>query len=219
MRIPIALILLPLTIASGASAQVSVDLRALEDAPPAAPPARPAPRARAVPAPAAATPAENVVSAPAVVPPSPSAPVATAALPALPVAKPAPPPLSSLAAATPSPPASPPPPPVRLVFAPEASALTSAQESAVRDMARAIPAPSLSAVTVTAYASGNPNDPSTPRRLSLARGMAVRAVLLESGILSAQIYVRALGAQPAGAVDEPADRVDLSVARIGEVTR
>ena len=94
--------------------------------------------------------------------------------------------------------------------------LTPAEESAIRSLAKAIPSPAQSAVTVTAFASGKADDPSTPRRLSLARGLAVRAVLLDSGILSAQIYVRALGAK---APDEPMDRVDLTVTPLGEVTR
>lgn len=70
------------------------------------------------------------------------------------------------------------------------------------------------AFDVNAYAAGVPDDPSTPRRLSLARALAVRAVLLHAGIESPRIYVRAMGAGaapgdqaavPAG----PADRVDL----------
>jgi len=59
-----------------------------------------------------------------------------------------------------------------------------------------------------AYAAGRPEDPSTARRLSLSRALAVRAALMADGISSNRIYVRALGAQ---ASDGPADRVDISV--------
>jgi hypothetical protein len=64
-----------------------------------------------------------------------------------------------------------------------------------------------------AYAAGTPEDPSTARRLSLARALAVRSALIADGVSSTRIYVRALGAQPGGALagDAPADRVDLSV--------
>ena len=77
-------------------------------------------------------------------------------------------------------------------------------------------APTVESVNVVAYAAGKPDDPSTARRLSLSRGLAVRSVLLASGVPSAQIYVRALGAT---ASDGPADRVELTVAPIGTVTR
>ena len=62
---------------------------------------------------------------------------------------------------------------------------------------------------MAAYAAGSPEDPSTPRRLSLARALAARAVLINEGIASTRIYVRALGS---AADDGPADRVDLSAA-------
>lgn len=204
-------------------AQVSVDLRALDQAGPANPaPAapRPAPRPRVT------EPVAPKVAAPAPVPaPTPAVPAAAPGLasppnvsipvvPAMPVARPAAPPPATTAAPPPPPP--PPPDPIRLVFRPAVSELTPRDEAAVRALAKAIPAPATSAVTITAYASGTPDDPSTPRRLSLARGMAVRAVLMDAGIPSAQIYVRAQGAR---VIDDPADRVELSVARIGEVTR
>ena len=86
----------------------------------------------------------------------------------------------------------------------------------MRRLARAIPAPAADSVSVLAYAAGKPDDPSTARRLSLSRGLAVRSVLLASGIPSAQIYVRALGSTPSNG---PADRVELTVAPIGTVAR
>ncbi len=89
-------------------------------------------------------------------------------------------------------------------------------EEAIRDLARSIPAPDANSVNVVAYAAGKPDDASTARRLSLSRGMAVRSVLLANGVPSAQIYVHALGAS---APDGPADRVELTVTRIGTVTR
>ena len=47
---------------------------------------------------------------------------------------------------------------------------------------------------VVAYAAGTPDDPSTARRLSLSRALAVRSALMADGVGSARIYVRALGA-------------------------
>ena len=103
-----------------------------------------------------------------------------------------------------------------LVFEEGKTDLTPADETAIRELARSIPTPAASSVNVVAYAAGKPDDPSTARRVSLSRGIAVRSVLLASGVPSAQIYVRAMGA---AASDGPADRVELTVARIGTVTR
>jgi outer membrane protein OmpA-like peptidoglycan-associated protein len=108
------------------------------------------------------------------------------------------------------------PPAVRLIFENGKTDLSPLDETVVRDLAKAIPKPDLSSVNVLAYAAGKPEDASTARRLSLSRGMAVRTVLMESGIPSKQIYVRALGATPS---EGPPDRVELIVARIGAVTR
>jgi outer membrane protein OmpA-like peptidoglycan-associated protein len=105
---------------------------------------------------------------------------------------------------------------VRLVFEDGKTDLTPGEEAAIKELAHAIPAPEASSINVMAYAAGKPDDPSTARRLSLSRGLAVRSVLLASGVPSAQIYVRALGAT---ASEGPADRVELIVARIGTVTR
>lgn len=110
----------------------------------------------------------------------------------------------------------PPPGPVRLIFNGGATALSPADEAAIQALAHAIPTPTISSVSVVSYAAGKPNDPSTARRVSLSRGMAVRSVLMANGVPSSQIYIRALGA---AAPDEPADRVELTVAGIGTGTR
>ena len=116
----------------------------------------------------------------------------------------------------PAPSATPPPAPVRLVFPEGKTELSPADQEILRGLARAIPDPAGNSISILAYAAGKENDPSKARRLSLSRGMAVRTLLIESGIPSSQIYVRALGAVPTP--DTPADRVELSVARIGAHT-
>jgi outer membrane protein OmpA-like peptidoglycan-associated protein len=137
------------------------------------------------------------------------------AIPALPTEQPSAAPASTTVPA-PAQAALPLPAPVRLVFEDGKTDLTPGEEAAIKELAHAIPAPEASSINVMAYAAGKPDDPSTARRLSLSRGLAVRSVLLASGVPSAQIYVRALGAT---ASDGPADRVELIVARIGTVTR
>ena len=60
---------------------------------------------------------------------------------------------------------------------------------------------------VVAYAAGSEGEASQARRLALSRALAVRSYLIEQGISSARMDVRALGnkVEDAG----PADRVDL----------
>jgi outer membrane protein OmpA-like peptidoglycan-associated protein len=226
--IAVLLFLLP-WLTSGAEGQVSVDMRALDpggtaDAPrPVVPKAgtsrqraagndedRPEPRPRVVRRPVAAVPPATPVVTPVVKPAEPSPPLA-----ALPTTQPAaPPPSATVSAPTPSP--APLPPPVRLLFETGQTELSAANENAIRDLARSMPEPAGDSVDVVAYAAGQTNDASTARRLSLSRGLAVRSVLLASGVPSAQIYVRALGAT---FHEGPPDRVELTVTPIGTVAR
>jgi outer membrane protein OmpA-like peptidoglycan-associated protein len=59
-----------------------------------------------------------------------------------------------------------------------------------------------------AYAGGTGTSGSQARRLSLSRALAVRSYLIEKGIRSTRIDVRALGNQVKGS---PADRVDVII--------
>lgn len=61
---------------------------------------------------------------------------------------------------------------------------------------------------VVAYASSQGTNTSAARRLSLSRALAVRSYLIDKGIRSTRIDVRAMGT-PEGASAGPADRVDL----------
>jgi len=97
---------------------------------------------------------------------------------------------------------------VRLTFGTGRADLNDATATAIRGVAHDL-APSAT-VSVNAFAGGPPDDPSTPRRISLARALNVRALLINEGIASTRINVRALGAAQ-GAADGPADRVDLAV--------
>jgi len=103
---------------------------------------------------------------------------------------------------------------LRVTFGKDRADLNLAAVAAIREIAaQAKGRPG--ALDVTAYAAGSPDDPSTPRRLSLSRALAVRAVLLHEGIESPRIYVRALGASPPagpqpGPEAGPPDRVDVT---------
>lgn len=67
-------------------------------------------------------------------------------------------------------------------------------------------------IELTAYADAPGDSPSRSRRLSLSRALAVRSYLIEQGVRSTRIDVRALG----NAVqDGPADRVDIAPASRG----
>lgn len=61
-------------------------------------------------------------------------------------------------------------------------------------------------IQLLAYASGTQETASQARRLSLSRALVVRSFLIDQGLSSIRIDVRALGNKVKG---EPADRVDL----------
>jgi outer membrane protein OmpA-like peptidoglycan-associated protein len=121
-------------------------------------------------------------------------------------------------------PGSPPPPPavsdtaataavptasgLRLTFAPNQSDLSPESAASIKQLAEAATPGDATTFNVSAYAPGKPDDPSTARRMSLSRAMAVRGALVADGVASARIFVRALGEQHG---DGPPDRVDVSV--------
>ncbi|MDR3437997.1 OmpA family protein [Telmatospirillum sp.] len=63
-------------------------------------------------------------------------------------------------------------------------------------------------VQMLAYAEGDEDNASKARRLSLSRALAVRSYLIDQGVRSTRIEVRALGNK---VPDGPADRVDILV--------
>ena len=95
---------------------------------------------------------------------------------------------------------------VRITFAPGKADLNPATEAALRALGKTIAADPTAVVNVYAYAAGTTDDPSTPRRVSLSRALAARAVLMSEGIASTRIYPRALGNTPSAG---PPDRVDV----------
>lgn len=205
-----------LTMATPVLAQVTVDLHALQALPnnvPASHVSRPAPMVVQR-SPAVVTSRE----APAVRQPAPSP-----AQPAMPENAPDTAIIASLPPASSQPGAQPPPPPVpdkaviaaaprlaalRLVFAPGQSDLNPESATSIKQLTASTPTSDATTFNVLAYAPGKADDPSTARRVSLSRAMAVRSALVADGVPSARIFVRALGEQYG---DGPPDRVDLSV--------
>jgi outer membrane protein OmpA-like peptidoglycan-associated protein len=217
--------LFALLLPAAAMAQVSTDDHALDSLTstpaPAAPVTAPAPRPAALQKPkprtrrAARTEAHKTTTTatPARKPPPP--------LPTAPPANPviAPPPFVMPAHKPP------PPPPVpvradatgaaqalpgnieRITFGPGSSDLNPATAEAIRQIAAAAIANPALTVTITAWAAGNNDDPSTPRRISLDRALAARAVLINAGVISERIHAVAKGFADPGA--GPIDRVDV----------
>lgn len=192
--------------------------------PPAAPPSTagapavpPPPAIPAPPAPVAAA-APTAPAAPAA---AAAATAATAAAMAAKNAEPAPTAAPEKAATSPTPPptqtASLPPATsgklapgkqFRLLFDAGAPAVSSASKQSLDDVAKALSADSTLRLQLLAYAGGNSETDSQARRLSLSRALGVRSYLIEKGVRSTRIDVRALGNKSAGG---PTDRVDVIV--------
>jgi outer membrane protein OmpA-like peptidoglycan-associated protein len=214
-----------------ACAQVTVDLHALDALPnrPSAPPPPPMRTPRRVEA--AARPVVAMPRPPAApatpAPPTPGTAAPTASAPPAATMPAAPPPVATIAPVAPPPtPANvtkPAPPPVvanaataaaklpaglQLTFAGGASDLSPDSAAAIKQLVQATPGGGDTTFNVLAYAAGVANDPSAPRRLSLARALVVRSALIADGVAPARIYVRALGAQGGSG---PPDRADIEV--------
>ena len=207
-------------------AQVSVDLHALEALPATnAPAPRPVPRPPrpkvTLPPTAAATvattqPAPAAPVAPAQAASTPAAPTVAASAPAastdLPIGPPPvaaiEPPPARTASVQPVPES--PKPAVanlRIPFGADQTDLGKEGTAALDALLHSAYEGGPPAFTILAYAAGSPDDPSSARRLSLARAMAARNALMSDGVPSRRITVRALGSQAAGG---PPDRVDVS---------
>jgi outer membrane protein OmpA-like peptidoglycan-associated protein len=173
--------------------------------PPAAAPATDSASAPlAAPPPAAAAPAPAEASTPT------AAPMAQPAPAPAPMAQPAPEPTQVASA----PPAQTPiaagpegKPALSLNFAPSATDLADADKTALGRVVDSLKKNPDQRVELLAYATGGEDQTSQSRRVSLIRGLSVRTYLIEQGISSARIDVRALGNKIEGS--SPVDRVDL----------
>ena len=96
---------------------------------------------------------------------------------------------------------------LRLAFSADQTDLSKDNTAAIEALLHTAYATGAPTITIIAYAAGTPADPSSGRRLSLARAMATRDALMTEGVPSRRITVRALGNQSG---DGPPDRVDIS---------
>ena len=184
---------------------------ALKPQPPemAAATAKPAAPKPAAQKPAAQPPAAVALALPGGVPPppglTPPAPAAT--------------PQTRLAEATPPPPAAQPPPPKNLApsalpqgadrltlpFFVDESNLPPAETAMLRDFAQRYGGAAFYVIRAFASQPAGDDDPSTARRLALARAQSVAAALTESGVQPDRVRLLALG----HAGGSPADRVEV----------
>jgi outer membrane protein OmpA-like peptidoglycan-associated protein len=95
----------------------------------------------------------------------------------------------------------------RLTFGPGTSDLNPTTEGTLRLFAAQAAQDKTLEITITAWAPGTPEDPSTPRRLSLDRALAARAVLINHGVESERIHAVAKGFN--GIAGGPPDRLDI----------
>jgi len=189
--------------------------------------------AEAPPKPAAPMPKPKVMAPPPPPAKAPAAPVQSAAAPPPPPpATPAPPP-PSVATAAPPPPAvsaAPPKPAaaavetakapatfeakpgraLRIAFGDTETKLPDADKANLQTLVTAVRDKKDLRLQLLAYAGGKDLSTSKARRLSLSRALSVRSFLIDNGIRSTQIDVRALGNKT---TEKPVNRVDLNLAR------
>ncbi|WP_275667824.1 OmpA family protein [Paramagnetospirillum kuznetsovii] len=205
-----------------AAAEPKVKAAVVPPTAPAVAPEKPAPAPSAVQfvkapePPPAPPPAPVVVAAPPPPPPPPvPAPVVApappvVAAPPVPVVQPPSVPPQQLAAMPPPAPAS-----IRkgdnasVIFALESSHLPDGSRGDLDRIAQKMERDEAITLQLLAYAAGDEANASKARRLSLSRALEVRKYLMEMGVRSTRIEVRALGNKIEGS---PADRVDVVMA-------
>ncbi|WP_419799172.1 MAG: OmpA family protein [Terasakiella sp.] len=97
---------------------------------------------------------------------------------------------------------------IRVVFQSGRSKLPSSVETDLKKMAEDLRSHPDDRVQLQAYAGGEDLSASKARRLSLSRALAVRSYLIDQGVQSTRIDVRALGNKT---TEEPFDRVDVEI--------
>jgi outer membrane protein OmpA-like peptidoglycan-associated protein len=95
---------------------------------------------------------------------------------------------------------------VRVSFVSGSAELSDEAEQALGALADRMKQDETLRIQLLAYAEGTEDTASRARRLSLSRALAVRSFLIDQGIRSTRMDVRALGSQ---SEDGPADRVDI----------
>ncbi|MCE2575979.1 hypothetical protein [Komagataeibacter sp. FNDCR2] len=98
----------------------------------------------------------------------------------------------------------------RLHFTVQSAAMNSRMISALQTFATIMLRLPDQHVTIAAYGEGRPDDPSTPRRVALSRGLAARSVLIHAGVAPTRIYVRAIGLPDENAQGAGADCIDVT---------
>lgn len=99
---------------------------------------------------------------------------------------------------------------MRIGFDAANTKLTDADKPNLLALATAVRGKSDFRLQLLAYAGGKDLSTSKARRMSLSRALSVRSFLIENGIRSTQIDVRALGKKT---TEKPVNRVDVNLAR------
>lgn len=97
---------------------------------------------------------------------------------------------------------------LRLLFTANEATLPEEAQKALEGIARRLETEHNLYIQLLAYAEGTEDEASKARRLSLSRALAVRSYLMNDGVRSTRIEVRALGHK---VPDGPADRVDVVI--------
>ncbi len=98
---------------------------------------------------------------------------------------------------------------MQIVFKSTASKLPDTEKAGLKTLAAKLKGQPALRLQLKAYAGGESLSSGKARRLSLSRALSVRSYLIENGVRSTRIDVRALGNKTA---EEPLNRVDVTVA-------
>ncbi|QDH16357.1 OmpA family protein [Swingsia samuiensis] len=97
---------------------------------------------------------------------------------------------------------------LRVTFSSESSDFNDAAIKAIQNYGATLKEEPEKRIILVAYATLPGDDISMPRRIALARALALRSILIQSGIATTRIYPRAMG-RPTPGDTNPPDRVEV----------